>query len=606
MCGIFYYFTRDYQKYLDLRDLFNRAFSLIQYRGPDRSVLRFNENMNDSIFEVWGFHRLSIQDTSDRGLQPIQTENAQIICNGEIYNFQDLNTKYSIPVKSGSDTETMLHMINDFGVQNAMEKMTGVYAFVYEQKKENGHFFAGDVIIGRDPIGVRPLFYVCRENEICIASEMKCLVELYSLRDRFYTKRNDDKEDIRVNIFPPGNYLEFNKHLPFGPDTIDFFPYYDFIQSPLPMDRESWYSEDGIRKCIKKYLIDSVQRRLISDRPVGVLISGGLDSSIIASITRRLLPPEQKLYSFSIGLEDSIDVKNAQIVADYLGTDHHIVRFTVEEGIEAIREVIWALETYDITTIRASVPNYLISKYISKNTDVRVILSGEGSDELFGGYLYFHRAPDDDEFRKETARLISELHMFDVLRCDRTTASNGLEVREPFLDRYLLQYVQTLSSRWKRPGEGRIEKHILREAFDDGTWLPHDILWRKKDAFSDACGYDWVPSLKRFIEQEISDFEYLDALQNDLGDPKLVSKESYYYRKVFDSMFGKDQRNILTHYWMPNWCGISTEPSATVLKEHGLNRTIDDMEKTPINAIKEINNEYKTMDMKSNIAGGCL
>jgi asparagine synthase (glutamine-hydrolysing) len=326
--------------------------------------------------------------------------------------------------------------------------------------------------------------------------------------------------------------------------------------------------EEEIKIDIREKLTLAVKKRLMTDRPLGLLISGGLDSSLIAGITRKLLGPSAAIESFSIGMPGSPDVEKAKIVASYLNTKHHTVDFSVENGIAVIRDVIRQLETFDITTIRASVPQYLLSKYISENTDVKVILSGEGSDELFGGYMYSHLAPSNDELQNDSHRLIRELEMFDVLRTDRTTAGNGLEVRVPFLDRGFMRYVLNLDGKYKNPNESsgfgkRIEKAILRDAFSSDNYIPEEILYRTKNAFSDACGYDWIPKLQKHFESIISEEEFSSRFEQY---PYLTpnSKEAFYYRKIFEEFY-PSQSHLLKHYWLPNWVVSNNEPSARLL-----------------------------------------
>jgi asparagine synthase (glutamine-hydrolysing) len=327
---------------------------------------------------------------------------------------------------------------------------------------------------------------------------------------------------------------------------------------------------------IRSKLTGAVRKRLMADRPLGLFISGGLDSSLIAAITRKLLP-HKKIQSFSIGMPGSPDLANAKIVADYLGTEHHPFYFTPEQGIAAVRDVIRQLETYDITTIRASTPQYLLSQYVRQNTDVKVVLSGEGSDELFGGYLYFHRTPSNTEFVDETNRLVRELECYDVLRTDRTTAGNGLEVRVPFLDRGFMKYVLALPGSLRNPNVSNgmeygatMEKKILRDAFSVASagseYLPNNILYRTKDAFSDACGYDWIPSLRAHCESLVSEEEY-DRRAEIYPHLTPTTKEAFYYRRVFEEFY-PNQQHTLNHYWLPNWVpnGGVAEPSAKILK----------------------------------------
>lgn len=344
-----------------------------------------------------------------------------------------------------------------------------------------------------------------------------------------------------------------------------------FFPPPPPLATAAATTDDVIKRAVREELIDAVAKRLSSDRPVGLFISGGLDSSLIAGIATRLTGTGTGLPSFAIGMPGSPDVRNAQIVADYLGTQHHTVVFELKEGLAAVSKVIQHLETYDITTIRASVPQYLLAQYVARHTDVKVVLSGEGSDELFGGYLYSHLAPSNDALQEDSARLVRELQHFDVLRTDRTTAAHGLEVRVPFLDRDFIQLVAGLPARYKNPNASsgqpaRIEKALLREAFAQEAMIPDEILQRTKDAFSDACGYNWIPMLQAHCETLVSDEDFA---QRTLRFPYLPppTKEAYYYRQTFEHFY-PDQQTLVPHYWLPQWVPNNKlgEPSAKILQ----------------------------------------
>ena len=324
---------------------------------------------------------------------------------------------------------------------------------------------------------------------------------------------------------------------------------------------------DVVKNNIKYLLTQAVKKRLVSDRPVGVFISGGVDSSLVAGLCKTIVG-NVPLKSFAIGLVGSPDLENARLVANHIGSNHHEVNFTLEEGINAIGEVIFALETYDITTIRASVPQYLLSKYINEKTEVKVVLSGEGADEIFGGYLYFHYAKSSSDLMMETERLVRDLHQFDVLRADRTTAAHGLEVRVPFLDKRFVDYVLSLSGDVRNPKfNENIEKFILRDAFSKDDLIPRKILWRKKDAFSDAVGYGWVDAIKRYADKNVSEQDLASAASKYPNNPP-HTKEGYLYRKLFEDMF-PGRSGLINYYWMPRWVSNINDPSATFLDVHG-------------------------------------
>jgi asparagine synthase (glutamine-hydrolysing) len=424
-----------------------------------------------------------------------------------------------------------------------MKYLDGDFAFIILDTKNR------KVHLARDPVGVKPLFYLHNSNGFFVSSEMKSLIE--------FAQVPEDK----IIMLSSGTTLTYDLET----QTITTKNYWS-----INNDSSNPKGEEEIKGDIREKLTLAVKKRLMTDRPLGLLISGGLDSSLIAGITRKLLGPSAQIESFSIGMPSSPDVEKAKIVASYLKTKHHTVDFTAERGIAAIREVIKQLETFDITTIRASVPQYLLSKYISENTEVKVILSGEGSDELFGGYMYSHLAPSNEELQKDSHRLIKELEMFDVLRTDRTTAGNGLEVRVPFLDRGFMRYVLNLDGKYKNPNESsgfgkRIEKAILRDAFntEEDQYIPDEILYRTKNAFSDACGYDWIPTLQTHFETSVTNEEFSSRFEKY---PHMTpsSKEAYYYRKTFEEFY-PNQSHILKHYWLPNWVASNNEPSARLL-----------------------------------------
>ena len=536
MCGIFFYLG----KYYSLNELMGE-FMKSSHRGPDSSFLRSLET--DGIKAFMGFHRLAIVDMSREGDQPFESMSKNFaMCNGEIYNHNDIRNILDVQISSKSDCSVILPLYETYGIDEMMNYLDGDFAFVIVDKEKQL------VHLGRDPMGVKPVFYcLTSRGEFICASEMKSIIGLSGTE--------------KIHMLPSGTTLTYN----ITNHSIIINSYWN-PKFPLGTDDKS---EEEIKQEINKKLTSAVHKRLMTDRPLGLLISGGLDSSLIAGITKTLLP-NTTIQSFSIGMKGSPDIEKAQIVADYLGTNHHTVDFTIEEGIKAIRDVIRQLETYDITTIRASTPQYLLSKYIYNNTDIRVVLSGEGSDELFGGYLYSHLAPSNDELQKDSERLMKELEVYDVLRTDRTTAGNGLEVRVPFLDRGFINYVASIPGKWKNPNESsglgkRTEKKILRDAFynEENPLIPNDILYRTKNAFSDACGYDWIPSLQKHCESLVTDEEFSSRFDK-YPHCTPPTKEAYYYRKTFDEFYPK-QEHILKHYWLPNWIDNKGEPSAKIL-----------------------------------------
>ena len=461
----------------------NPPKDVLKHRGPDQCF----DTMAGMTF--W---RLAINGGPD-GLQPFQHGDHIIVANAEIYNYLELDG-----VEGRSDCEVILPTIEKYGLPRACEMFRGDFAFVYT---DGINWWAA-----RDSVGIRPLFYCRHARGVAFASEAKALMHLQK----------------RIEIFPPGHIYD---------STLDKFICWSPNYWPSPREDDDIAF---VKSNIRDLLTEAVELRVHAGRAVGFFLSGGLDSSIVAALGKEILGGPIK--TFSVGLEGAPDLVAARKMAHFLGSDHTEVIFTIEEGLKVLKEVIWHLETYDTTTIRASIPMYLLSKHIKENTDVRVVLSGEGSDELFGGYLYFHSAPDLEKFRIETNRLVQDVHMFDVLRADRTTSAHGLELRVPFFDRDVIDYVMDgFSTELKQPQEG-YEKYILREAFAD--ILPHEIAWRQKNGMSDAVGYAWAEALRKH------------------GEGK--------YQKIFRAHFGESLDHLVPYKWMPRWVE-ATDPSGALL-----------------------------------------
>ena len=494
---------------------------VLTHRGPDD--IR-NETLGKCYME---FTRLSINDTSSKGMQPFfsKEKTEMVTCNGEIYNHKDL---YS-DGESQSDCECIIPLMKKHDdMFEVAKKLRGVFAICYT---DGEHVHAA-----RDPIGVRPLFYTKTSTGIAFASEIKALTGMGS----------------KIEIFPPGHV--------YNSKTDSFKCYYTC----------QWqFKSRNIDSCklLKKEFIKSVQLRITNtDRPVAYLLSGGLDSSLVTAIGREY--SINKTPTFAIGTSDSPDCKAAEIVSDYLKTKHTRVNFDITQGIRSLRDVIKSLETYDVTTIRASIPMWLLCKHISENTDYKVILSGEGSDEMFGGYLYFHGAPGQAEFFNENMRLLKSLHQYDVLRADRCAAAHGLELRVPFLDKEFIECVMGKIDQRVKCKKGVIEKWVLRKAFKG--YLPDEILWRQKDAFSDAVGYSWIEELKEHAKYSVTDEEYEDIKLKSGNINVPVSKEEALYRKIFWELFGQDNDHLVSEIWRPRWTTETNDPSAKYLKQHGV------------------------------------
>jgi asparagine synthase (glutamine-hydrolysing) len=486
--------------------------------------------------------RLSIIGV-ENGSQPIVSADNDLLLsvNGEIYNYQDINTGYE--AKTKSDCEVIMNLYRKYGDDNICKYLDGVYCFVlYDKKNEM-------LLVARDPIGINPLYYgYDKHSNLVIASEHKSMDMC-----------------ISVKIFSPGTIMKFKLNDLYKPQTETILKHYtpDWNFNSF----RSIQNEAELCIQINKTLTTSVEKRLMAEVPFGVLLSGGLDSSLIASIATRLLKENgsafgNKLHSFSIGLEGAPDLIAAKNVAEFLKTNHHEFTFTVQEGIDAIKDLIYHLETYDVTTIRASTPMYLLARKI-KSMGIKMVLSGEGADEILGGYLYFHNAPDADEFHAECKRRVNDLHLFDCLRANKSTMAWGLEARVPFLDTKFLELCMPIHPDQKCD---KIEKYILRKAFDtpDRPYLPNKILWRQKEQFSDGVGYSWIDGLKSYCEENVSDDEYAIYANND----EVRTKEAAYYLKIYESLF-PDRIDVVKR-WVPkqSWAGVGHDPSGRAQKVH--------------------------------------
>jgi len=525
MCGIFAFLSKRLQIFELQKNLLKKTCELTKHRGPDNTkYIDLNENKL-----LFGFHRLAINDITPAGDQPLCLDDTYyLICNGEIYNHKDLEKKYNIITKGHSDCEIILHLYKMLGIEQTLKEISGYFAFcIWDNIKKC-------LIVARDPIGVRQLYIGNDENCICICSELKGI----------------PVEILNVQQFTPGCWWK----------NGEYYRYYDYnypeiSQNTLSLDEQLIKIRDLFEKAVYK--------RFMFERPFGVFLSGGLDSSLVAALVAKHNAPNP-IHSFSIGMDGSTDLAKARIVANHIGSIHHEVIVTEEDMLSAIPEVVKQIETWDTTTVRASTPMYLLSKYIKENTDIVVVFSGEGSDEASGSYLYFHKAPSDKEFQDECVRLLKDLCYFDCLRCDKSTAGNGLEVRVPFLDKeFLIEYMR-IPPELKRPKDG-MEKWFIRKAFDGLGLLPDEILWRKKEAFSDGVSStekSWFQIIQDHVNSIISDDEFHE--KSSLMNPKPHLKESYYYRKLFDSFY-PNRANTIPYYWLPRWSGDTKDPSARVL-----------------------------------------
>ena len=523
MCSIFGYCGA-----VPDRTAFEEAFAATRSRGPDDS------RVVDTGKGLLGFHRLAIMGLTPSGMQPFALNGCYSICNGELYGFEAERKrlqKKGYAFESDSDCEILLPMYFEYGVE-MFAKLDAEFACVIYDGRTN------EWIAARDPIGIRPLYYGYDPNgAILFASEPKNLVGLID----------------KILPFPPGHYYKNGK----------FICYCNIANA------DSVYRDDLGTACrnIREKLIAGVEKRLVADAKVGFLLSGGLDSSLVCAIAAK--KSKKPIKTFAIGMsEDAIDLKYARQVADFIGAEHTEVYMTPDEVVGALENVIRLLGTYDITTIRASMGMYLVCKAIHENTDIRVLLTGEISDELFG-YKYTDFAPSAAEFQKEAEKRVRELHMYDVLRADRCISVNSLEARVPFGDLDFVKYVMALDPELKLNKYGK-GKYLLRHAFEGLGYLPDSILWREKAAFSDAVGHSMVDDLKAFAEKQYSDKEFEEKrLRYTHAQP--FTKESLLYREIFESYY-PGQSEMVVDFWMPNktWEGCNVnDPSARVLSNYG-------------------------------------
>lgn len=505
---------------------FEEGFKKTVSRGPDDS------RIIDTGKGLLGFHRLAIMGLTPDGMQPFELDGSYVVCNGEIYGYEkikeELAKKYTF--KSGSDCEILLPLYREYGV-DMFKMLDAEFALIIYDGEEKKY------IAARDPIGIRPLYYgYDKKGVIMFASEAKNLVGMC----------------WHVMPFPPGHYYKDGK----------FVQYCDIAA----VDEVCHDDLETVCKNIREKLIAGVDKRLVADAKVGFLLSGGLDSSLVCAIAAR--QSKKPIRTFAIGMsEDAIDLKYAKEVADYIGSDHTEVIMTKEQVIDSLEGVIRMLGTFDITTIRASMGMYLLCKWIHENTDIRVLLTGEISDELFG-YKYTDFAPSAEEFQKESQKRIRELHMYDVLRADRCISVNSLEARVPFGDLDFVKYVMSVDPAKKMNTYGK-GKYLLRHAFE-GDYLPHDILFREKAAFSDAVGHSMVDYLKEYAERLYTEEEFKEKCEK-YTHAKPFTKESLLYREIFEKYY-PGQSEMIVDFWMPNksWEGCDVnDPSARVLSNYG-------------------------------------
>jgi asparagine synthase (glutamine-hydrolysing) len=535
----------------------------LKNRGPESTNV-----VTGNSFQL-GFTRLAINGLNESGMQPMKNDKGtlQWICNGEIYNWKELANHYEIQTTSGSDCEVLgplfTRIAKETDARNFFRSLDGVFSTVIVDQENDV------AVVARDPYGVRPLFvgYIldkpnsplnnraslidsqgnhCPVESIVFSSEMKALPRCAA-----------------VETFPPGYYAAYKLSTL---QRIGFEAYHTipWLKNPQLDD------EVAAASAVRASLEAAIKKRMMTERPVAALLSGGLDSSLIAALVQKYLKEANAspLKTFSIGFEGSEDLRYAKLVAEHIGSEHNEIIMKPSDFLDAIPDVIRDIESFDITTVRASVGNYLVSREIAKRTDCKVVFNGDGSDEVLGGYMYFYKAPSDEAFEHETGRLLEHIHFFDVLRSDRSISTHGLEARTPFLDKQFVSVAKSVSTRLRRPiANIQPEKWILRKAFESTGLLPDAVLWRKKEAFSDGVSgktKSWYQICQEHALEQVGE----DWKEKASFIPHLTPKtpEAYYYRILYHSFYPKLDNVTVPYHWMPKWCGDATDPSARTLE----------------------------------------
>ena len=565
MCGIFLYLTDNYDNYSSEKYVnILKNFEIGKNRGPEFSTLNKYENF------LLGFHRLAINGLNNKSNQPFEIDNLKLICNGEIYNYKKLAKDLNIILNTDSDCEIILHIYKLFGIEYTLNILDGVFSFILYDTTKN------KIYIARDPYGVRPLYYffdknIKNENHICFASELKVLYNLSFNKNQ-------------IQHFTPGSYmlLDITNY-----KMEQYSKYRNF-----PCFNKNYISHDSIDinlfNDIYLYISNAVYKRVIgtTERPIACLLSGGLDSSLIACLVNKFLKTKNKnniLNTFSIGLEGSEDLKYAKIVANHLNSNHHEIIVSEDDFFNAIPEVIKNIESYDTTTVRASVGNYLIGKYIKKNSDCKVIFNGDGADELMGGYLYFKQSPNEYEFDKETRRLLNDIHTFDVLRSDRCISVHGLEPRTPFLDRQWVEFYLSIDRKIRyNTTKENCEKYLIRKSFElmESELLPKEVLWRTKEAFSDgvsSLNKSWFQIIKEKINNKMStkyynqehslEYQLISLINNyKLSETAINKPDTYekaYYRMIYNTYYNNTD-HLIPYFWMPKYVNANDASARTL------------------------------------------
>lgn len=592
MCGIFGLLNKDSSRHPQV--CIGESFWRGKHRGPDASTLDAID-----INTIFGFHRLAIQGVPtsstpsqevdclknplhSQSNQPLKIDHITLICNGEIYNYKTLYKLMGdkIVPKTTSDCEVIIHLYKRYGMEETLAMLDGDFAF--SLCDSNPELLQSRLFLARDPYGVRPLYLLSQmgfgqqqqQHPLPIpiyafASEIKMLTRLQETQDRPY----------RIACVRPGTYTSFLMKYQVAPYWEIEFPekVYHIVGNNIrfhAINPDQEMEEEMLSKCIRDSFVQAVQKRCFADREIGCLLSGGLDSSLTTALVQKTLlnwgNQTTTLKTFSIGIQGSVDLQCARTVATCLGTDHTEIALTEQDFVNAIEDVIVAVETYDTTTVRASIGNYLLGKYIAQHTNIKVVINGDGSDELAGGYLYMKFAKDALEFEKESRRLLSDIHMFDVQRSERCMSSHGLESRSPFLDRGFIQTYFTLLSPEQRFQKGKevMEKYWIRKAFAETSLLPPSILWRRKEAFSDGVSGSQERSLYQVLQEHIVNVTEKSTLMSALD------LEKRYYKTLFIRHFGEHNTHLMPYYWVPKYLDDQSveDPSArsySCLKESG-------------------------------------
>ena len=521
------------------------ALNQLKARGPEGTQL-----MLPAVHVNLGFTRLAINGLSDCGMQPFTSlqGSLHVVCNGEIYNHAALAAKYNIPNTSGSDCEVLGPLFDNLRDPVVWaQSLDGVFAIALYDKT------ADRLYVARDPYGVRPLYYGYKYIETPLETPKKTIV--FASEIKALTPYCQD-----IKAFPPGHVGYYHK------DTLRIKRFHSV---PTEKNLDLVGNPQAAMSVLKSALESAVQKRLMTERPVAALLSGGVDSSLIAALVQKKLKALGKppLETFSIGFAGSPDLKYARLVADHIGSKHHEIIATPDDFFRAIPEVIRSIESFDITTVRASVGNWLVAKAIREQSDCKVVFNGDGSDEVFGSYLYFYNAPSDEVFEAECTRLLETIHHFDVLRSDRSISSHGLEPRTPFLDKNFVAVARSIPTVWRRPVMGvRPEKGILRKAFEADGLLPEEVLWRRKEAFSDGVSQQtksWYEEIQERL-QGVTEMPPIGFLAEKYPKMTPQTLEAYYYRVIYMNFYG-EETVTQPYFWLPRWCGDATDPSARTL-----------------------------------------